>query len=91
MRQINITTSKQSLITTNVRIPQDELLTYREFALSEGKSFSQLVRDILAQAIFPSNIKYVCNKRSFWDIGKYAVKSGDPKASQNIDKCVYNI
>jgi len=88
-------TKKQPLITTNVRIPQEELLTYREYALSEGKSFSQLVRDILAQMIVPAPIKTrgdsKTKKRSFWDISKYAVKSGDPKASQKIDQYVYNL
>jgi hypothetical protein len=88
-------TTRQSLITTNIRIPEEELLTYREYALSEGKSFSQLVREILAQAIIPAPVKIKSvskkKKRSFWDIDKYAVKSGDPKTSQKIDQYVYNL
>jgi len=86
--------TKEPLITTNVRIPKEELLTYREYALSEGKSFSQLVRDILAQAVMPVSVKTKNagkKKRSFWDIGKYAIRSGDPKASQKIDQYVYNL
>lgn len=81
------------LVTTNVRIPKDELLTYREYALNKGKSFSQLVREVLAKAIHPVApvIDKRKKKRSFWDIGKYAIKGGDPKASQNIDKYVYNL
>lgn len=84
---------KQSLITTNVRIPKEELLTYREYALSEGKSFSQLVREILAQAVMPAYAKTKVvtkkKKRSFWDIGKYAISIGDKKASQTADKYIY--
>lgn len=87
--------TQQPLVTTNVRIPREELLTYREYALSEGKSFSQLVREILAQAVMPAYVKTSAaakkKKRSFWDIDKYAVKSGDPKASQKIDQYVYNL
>lgn len=87
--------TQQPLVTTNVRIPKEELLTYREYALSEGKSFSQLVREILAQAVIPAPVKTrgvaKKKKRSFWDIDKYAVKSGDPKASQKIDQYVYNL
>lgn len=30
-------------------------------------------------------------KYSFWDIAQYAIKSEDPKASQKIDQCVYNL
>lgn len=81
------------IITTNIRIPAGELLTYREWALSQGKSFSQLVREVLAQTIIfsPAKIKRSSKKRSFWDINKYAVSSGDPKASQKIDKYVYGL
>lgn len=81
------------IITTNVRIPAGELLTYRELALSQGKSFSQLVRDILAKAIIysPEKIKRPAKKRSFWDIDNFAIKSGDAKASQKINKYVYDL
>lgn len=84
-----------NMMTTNVRIPRDELLTYREYALNQGKSFSQLVREVLAKAVQPAasiiDKRKKTKKRSFWDIGKYAIRGGDPKASQNIDKYVYNL
>ena len=83
----------QKLVATNIRIPEDDLLAYRQYALEQGKSFSQLVRDSLAGLISRvGSFKIASNKKkkiSFWDIEKYAVKGGDPKASQNIDKHVY--
>jgi hypothetical protein len=81
-----------NLVTTNVRIPKEELLMYREYALSEGKSFSQLVRDMLAQMVVPAQPKKIHSKRiSFWNTNQYSVKGGDPKASQSVDKYVYGI
>ena len=88
-------TKKQHLVTTNVRIPEEELLTYREYALNEGKSFSQLVREILARAILlPETHAHTIRtskRRSFWDINKYAIKGGDIHASQKIDDVVYGL
>lgn len=86
-----ITKTKNSIVTTNVRIPKDELLVYREYALSEGKSFSQLVREILAQAVTPGPTRKSRKKISFWDVQKYAVSlKGGSKSSQEVDKVVYN-
>lgn len=93
MDQTIVKTPSSSLVATNVRMPREELLTYREYALSEGKSFSQLVREVLARTIVPVPIKAKrsskAKKRSFWDIGKYAIKLGDPKASQTVDQYIY--
>lgn len=86
---------KQQLVTTNVRIPEEELLAYREYALNEGKSFNQLVREILARAILWRETHTprteASKKRSFWDIDKYAVKGGDKHASQKVDDVVYGV
>lgn len=88
-------TKKQRLVTTNVRIPEEELLTYREYALNEGKSFNQLVREILARAILWRDTSTprteASKKRSFWDIHRYAIKGGDTRASQKIDDVVYGL
>ena len=85
--------NKNKLVTTNVRIPYDELLTYREYALSEAKSFSQLVREALARTIVTGQETHAhihnSKKRSFWDIGLHAKKIGDATASQKADTYIY--
>lgn len=84
----------KTLITTNVRLPREELLTYREYALSEGKSFSQLVREVLARAIIfdaaPNSKRSSNKKRSFWDIDAYSITLGDAHASETVDASIYN-
>ncbi len=89
-----VSKNKSAIVTTNVRMPRDELLMYREYALSEGKSFSQLVREMLAKAVTPAptNRATCSKKRSFWDIGEYAITiKGGNKSSQEVDKYVYNL
>lgn len=87
------TLKNKTLITTNVRLPREELLTYREYALSEGKSFSQLVREVLARAIIfdsVTNGKHSSNKkRSFWDIDAHSITLGDAHVSQTVDASIY--
>ena len=76
------------LITTNIRIPKDDYDLYKMIALQRGESFAGLVRRVLAETVkFKAEKKE--KKRSLWDIGKYAVKGGDPHASQTIDEVVY--
>ena len=85
-------TGTQNLVTTNVRIPKEDLFAYRQYALERGKSFSQLVRDVLSQAVShvgEVKITSARGKSSLVDITKIAVKGGDPKASQSIDKYTY--
>ncbi len=86
-----MTQTTQKLKTINVRIPEDELMTYREHAFYMGKSFSQMVRDLLSKSIIPGvNTKSTKKKKySFWDVDKYSVPGGDRKASQSVDKYVY--
>lgn len=87
-----ITKIKNNVVATNIRIPKDELLVYREYALNQGKSFSQLVREILAQAVTPGPTRKSRKKISFWDVEKYAVSlKGGSKSSQEVDKYVYNL
>ena len=38
-----------NLVATNIRLPKDELIQYRQLALREGKSFSKFLRDILVR------------------------------------------
>jgi len=35
------------MITTNIRLPQEEYKEYRRIALEKGKSFAQLIREAL--------------------------------------------
>lgn len=39
----------QKLVVTNIRLTRDELMEYRQMALSERKSFSEYLRAILEQ------------------------------------------
>lgn len=73
---------------TNIRIPKEDYTLYKMIALQRGESFAGLVRRILAEKV-KFKVGKKAKKRSLWDIGKYAVKGGDPHASQTIDEVVY--
>lgn len=79
------------LVATNIRIPRDDYEWYKTIASERGESFAQLTRRVLAEKVkYPAiKSKKKSKKRSLWDIGKYAIKGGDPKASQTIDEVVY--
>lgn len=75
---------------TNIRLPKQELINYRELALSMGISFSELVRKVLARFSYPPAITKVSKtKVSFWEIEKVAVKGGSKTASIDHDKYIY--
>ena len=44
------------MVATSIRLPKEELLLYRQIALEEGKSFSELVREELSKKIAPLKI-----------------------------------
>ena len=78
------------LVVTNIRLPKQELINYREVALSMGVSFSELVRNVLARFTHPvAIVKPTKTTISFWDINKVAVKGGIRNASVNHDKYIY--
>ncbi|MFH1565601.1 MAG: hypothetical protein ABIB98_00160 [bacterium] len=74
---------------TNVRLPKQELVNYRELALSMGISFSELVRRVLARFAYPVTVsKPTKTKVSFWEMEKIAIKGGVKNASVNHDKYI---
>lgn len=78
------------LVVTNIRLPKQELINYREVALSMGISFSELVRNVLARFTHPVAIaKPTKTNFSFWEVDKIAVKGGIKNASTNHDKYIY--
>ena len=78
------------LVVTNIRLPKQELINYREVALSMGISFSELVRNVLARFTHPVTItKPTKANVSFWEVDKIAVKGGVKNASVNHDKYIY--
>lgn len=78
-------------VTTNIRLPKEDLISYRQIALASGKSFSQLVREILAKFAHPVDIPMANLKKypSFWEVEKMAVLGGPKKGSSEHDKYIY--
>lgn len=63
------------LVVTNIRLTKDELIEYRQMALSEGKSFSEYLRAILEQ--FTHQIK-VRGKADATNIDLQTERSSEP-------------
>lgn len=80
-----------TFIATNIRLPEEELRMYRQTALERGKSFAQLVREALAKEVGVSTMekRKKSKKRTFWDIGKYAIKGGGTHAARDHDEIIY--
>lgn len=78
-------------VITNIRLEKEDLLHYRQVALSMGKSFSELVREMLAQYMHPIEISEKIKKKypSFWEIKKVAVSGGPKDGSTKHDRYVY--
>ena len=78
-------------VTTNIRLPKEDLIAYRQMAIASGKSFSQLVREVLAQFNHPVEISKTASKKypDFWDIEKAAVSGGPKDGSTKHDKYIY--
>lgn len=83
----------KNIVATNIRLPKDELLSYRQIALEEGKSFSEFVRDELSKRVSPSAVSASPRrkKRSLWDIKRYAITAGTTKGSVEHDKDIYGL
>jgi len=78
-------------VTTNIRLPKEDLIAYRQIAVASGKSFSQLVREVLAKFSHPVEISKTSSKKypSFWEIKKIAVSGGPKDGSTKHDKYIY--
>ena len=50
------------MITTNIRLPEDEYKQYRKLALEQGKSFAQIVRQAL-KTYKKTNLEHEAKKR----------------------------
>ena len=77
---------RAGLVTTNVRMTRDKPVAYQEYALREGKSFSQLVRDVLARVVNPARVARVIGKRTLREMAEISVSFGDKKASSRTDE-----
>ena len=79
-----------NLVATNIRLPKEELSSYRELALSMGISFSQLVRKVLSGFAYPTTGSKISHpKISFFDIEKISVRGGMKTSSIDHDKYIY--
>lgn len=79
-------------MTTNIRLPKEDLIAYRQIALSSGKSFSELVREVLAKFVHPVEVVARKAKKkypSFWEIEKVAVSGGPKDGSIKHDQYIY--
>lgn len=76
------------MVTTVIRIPEDEYRLYKELARERGESLAEYFRK--AARITAGLTKKKSNKYSFWNIGTTVVAKGGPKdGSINTDKYLY--
>lgn len=88
-----------NLVTTNIRLPAEDLKEYRMYALSQGKSFSALVREVLEKVISVGVItgaraKVVRKERTkepaIFNVAKYKKwASGHKHDARDHDKIIY--
>lgn len=76
---------------TNIRLPKEDLVHYRQIALASGKSFSELVRELLAQSLHPVVMPMTRKKKypCFREIEKIAVSGGPKDGSTKHDRYIY--
>lgn len=77
------------LITTNIRIPEEEYLWYKAIAQSKGESFASLVRNSLKKVVGRKKLR-TRSKRSLWEIERYAIKIRKGKTRGTIDETIYS-
>lgn len=77
----------KTYITTNIRVPKEDLKRLKLSALKENKSISAILRELIEQYIRLSREQQPHNPLSALE--KYAVKTGDKKLASRIDKIVY--
>jgi len=89
-----------NLVATNVRFPEDKLLTYRQIALEMGKSLSELINEVMddtmREIVLTGKVskkrtrKTVWEKAPIWNYKKYAKwASGIKDGAKNHDKYIY--
>ena len=87
------------LVTTNIRLPAEDLKRYRMAALSEGQSFSAFVREILEKSISIHAItgtktirKKSAKKPAIFNLKKYKKwASGHKHDARDHDKIIYGL
>lgn len=86
------------LVVTNIRLTRDELMEYRQLALSEGKSFSEYLRAVMEQFAHQKkiggkvdaskiDIKRKRSEEPIW--GLKAWNSGVKDGAKDHDKYIY--
>ncbi len=82
------------LVVTNIRLTKEELMEYRQTALSEEKSFSEFVRLALAEKVRRDTFgfrKKTWQEAPLWNITKYEKwSSGIKDGAKNHDKYIYS-
>jgi len=78
-------------IVTNIRLPKEDLVHYRQIALASGRSFSELVRELLARNLYPVEVPKTKKKKypRFREIEKVAVSGGPRDGSTKHDRYIY--
>lgn len=76
------------MVTTVIRIPEDEYRLYKELARERGESLAEYFRK--AARITAGISRKRTKKYSFWNIGTTVVSNYGPKdGAKNFDKYLY--
>lgn len=87
------------LVTTNIRLPAEDLKNYRMIALSEGKSFSGFIKEILEKFTSVYTItgektmrKELIKEPGIFYLSKYKKwASGHKHDAKDHDKVIYGL
>ncbi len=79
----------QQYTTTNIRLPREDLKQLKYEAVRENKSVAALIREVIKQRVLGVRAQSKEGKISFWDLPKYAVKTGYRHLARDADKIVY--
>lgn len=75
------------MVTTLIRLPEEEYELYKEIAREKGESLAEFFRTAARKRV---GIKKKAKTYSFWDLGTKIVSTGGPKdGSINHDKYYY--
>ncbi|TSC79728.1 MAG: hypothetical protein G01um101429_403 [Parcubacteria group bacterium Gr01-1014_29] len=81
----------EELVTTNIRLPKNQLRALKQEALQKEKSVGFLLRELIRMHV-QSGTHKIHKKRkitSIWDLPKLAVDMGDSTLASHIDDIVY--
>ncbi|MDP3735121.1 MAG: hypothetical protein Q8R39_01685 [bacterium] len=79
-------------ITTNIRLPKEDLKVLKQEAFAKEQSVGALLRSLVREHFTGrAGVHTKRARRSVWDLPKRAQKTGARNLASNVDRIVYGI